>query len=160
MKKNTIITLAPIEVEICKMVALARNKACRRAGVKDSNISTLPSTAIDIDGFAAEFAFCKMFNVMPDFIIMPCSSLKGTDKGDAKVNGKIIDVKNTRYRNGFLPIAKWKESSIVDAYALMIGSGNIFKYAGAISKNNAIQDKFLRDVGRGVNYCIPQEELI
>ena len=66
---NTKIVLTPEEQMICEHIGIQRYNINRRKGVKDKKIGKENNYFMDINGFGGEFAFCKLLNVMPDFLV-------------------------------------------------------------------------------------------
>ncbi len=160
MNKNKKITLSEVEQAICRGVARSRYKNARNAGVENRKIGKQSDEETDLQGFAAEFAFCRLFNLFPDFTIHPRSMYD--DEGDAKFpSGLIVDVKSTKYETGRLVAAKWKksESNVVDAYALMTGTFPEFTFRGFMHKKEFLREERLGNLGHGEHFIAQQYEL-
>lgn len=156
--KNSIITLNDDEVKICKYIGKKRYEAARKNGVKDRKIGNQDNDFMDANGFGGEFAFCKMFNLMPDFFIKQPNS--GLPEYDAVFSfGIKVDVKTTPYDFGRLLVAKWK-SGDVDLYALMTGLLPTFTFRGFATKELALDKGNLRCFGHGEGYALEQSELL
>ena len=56
-------------------------------------------------------------------------------------------------------ISSWKKSRYIDGYALMTGTFPIYVYRGMIDAEEATQDWWLKDLGRGDTYVVPQSKL-
>ena len=155
---GTKISLSKSEQAICKAIAKKRYESNRGNGVSNRKIGNQSNEFTDLNGFAAEFAFCKIFNVMPDFSIQPRKS----DENDYDCifpDGIKIDVKTTKYKTGRLLVAKWKKSGS-DAFALMIGEFPNYELKGFCSRERAMSSEHLKDLGHGEAYFVDQEYLV
>ena len=154
---GTKVSLSSSEQAICKAIAKKRFESNRSNGVFNKKIGNQSNEFTDLNGFAAEFAFCKLFNVMPDFSIQPRKS----DENDYDCifpDGIKIDVKTTKYKTGRLLVAKWKKSGS-DAFALMIGEFPNYEFKGFCSRDRAMSNENLKDMGHGEAYFVDQEHL-
>jgi hypothetical protein len=156
------ISLSESEQAICKTIAKFRFENNRKSNVKNSKIGNQSNEFTDLEGFAAEFAFCKLFNCFPDFSINTRSSKNKEDEnGDVLFKDKIIDVKTTKYKTGKLLAALWKDSNKnIDYFALMVGTFPDYEFKGFISKSELIQPKRLGNLGYGETYIAEQKDLI
>ena len=150
-------TLNDVEQRLAKTVAKLRNEENRRRNMPDRKISDEDSIAIDVFGFGGELAFCRIHNVYPDLYVKARKSTE--DRGDVCWSGLCIDVKATKMDGGSLLIAPWKKSRYVDGYALMTGEFPTYEYRGMVRTEEALQDRWLRDLGRGDGYVVPQTQL-
>lgn len=137
-----------------KYLAKCRDYMCKINGVKDVKRSDDESLEIETLGLAGEFAFCKMFNMYPDFTIEPRSG--GADCKDDYDFG--YDVKTTDRENGML-ISTLKENPDVDFYALMTGTIPTFTYRGEVPALTLRDEKNIVDLGHGKSYALSQERL-
>lgn len=154
---NQFVILNPQEQALCRYLAKLRHKNARNKNVKNNKIGSQSDEMTDLEGIGGEVAFCKLFNLYPDISIEVRNSK--TDKGDAILNGFVIDVKTTRYKNGRLLAAPWKEPS-VDLYALMIGQIEMgYSFKGFMSYTDLAKDERLLDLGHGKGYAAEQHEL-
>jgi hypothetical protein len=120
--------LNPIEQKLVKHMAEQRQFMNRKQGAvnKKKNTSMTPMQT-EIEGIAAEFAYCRILNLYPD-IQVDTRRLEDATLPD----GRIVDVKTTR------PHAKYKPRLMVEAskkkgvniYALMVGRFPEYRYAG------------------------------
>lgn len=153
------ITLNPTEQKICQWLANQRNDTDHNSGVIDAKIGKRTgSYEINLEGVASEFAFCKLFNLFPDFSIEPRSG-----GCDCIKDGKRIDVKSTRYQtNTHLVVKKSTKRGQSDIYALMVGLFPTYRYAGYATEEQIFQEKNLKSWGyEGKEaYSIPEKELI
>jgi len=152
-------TLNNVEQRLVKTVASMRNKDNRMKGIPDRKIGGDDSVSLDVQGFGGEIAFSKTFNVYPDLVISARRS--AADEGDVKWNGLRIDVKATPRDEGDLLVPVWKKKNAeqIDGYALMTGAFPTYCYRGMITTENVFQEHWLRDLGRGDTYVVPQNEL-
>ena len=131
----------------------------RDNGVFDDR-QTDKMTEPDIEGAMSELAFCKITGVYPTnvFTFGISSKRKGTDGGDAKVNGKVFDVKSTKHLGGRL-IAK-KTTHVV--YALMVGQEGSYDFKGVMESKDFISSKRYGDhfMFRTPVFMALQKELI
>jgi len=160
VKIGTKHTLNEMEQSIVKSVAKNRFAKNRKENIKNSKIGDQSNEDTDTEGFGAEMAFCKLFNVFPDFSIKPRSSKE--DKGDAilHVENGIVDVKSTCYKTGRLITPTWKNKGSVDVYALMTGKFPTYEFRGFMKASTLMQKERIRDMGYGKDsYVAEQDEL-
>lgn len=113
---------------------------------------------MNLNGFGAELAFCKLCQVQFDSSTIEKES--HYTKVDATLlNGITVDVKNTVYRSGKLIVRTGKEQKIVDVYALMIGVFPNFTFSGWAKYEEIIQPKYIKDLGWGPAYTLDQSQL-
>ncbi|MHA2279902.1 MAG: hypothetical protein ACXAC5_03370 [Promethearchaeota archaeon] len=98
------VTLTEDEQKVVKYIAKRRYTKDRANGVIDQKVGNQSNEQTDIDGFGAEFAFCKLVNIMPDFTTEPRNG--GIDCTLA--SGKTVDVKQTSHPRGNLIAYKKK----------------------------------------------------
>lgn len=112
---------------------------------------------MDINGFGGEFAFCKVFNVMPDFLV----KVTQTNKNDYDAiifNSIKVDVKTTKFATGRLLTARWKIDE-VDVYALMVGEMPKYTFKGFMLRDELKKDCRLKSLGHKIGYIAEQDEL-
>ena len=154
---NTKIVLTPEEQMICEHIGIRRYNINRQKGVTDKKIGKENNYFMDINGFGGEFAFCKLFNLMPDFLVQVTQSNK--NDYDAIIFDCIkVDVKTTPVIAGKLLTPLWKIDE-VDCYALMIGEIPCYTFKGFILGEELKKQNRLKDLGRGMNYAAEQNEL-
>ena len=113
---------------------------------------------ININGFGAELAFCRLCDV--EFDSSTDSRENHFNNADAILkDGRTVDVKNTNYSYGKLLVRMGKEKKIVDIYALVIGTFPVFKFAGWASYADIIKPETIKDLGTGDSYCLTQNQL-
>lgn len=154
---GTVITLCTGEQEICKVAARARGKIARASNVKDLKVSGEDGFLIDLEGFGAEMAFCKLNNLFPDFShnIKPT----GEDLGDAIKDGLRVDIKSTTRKDGHLIAAKWKKPT-VDVYAMFTGSFPTYEFRGYLPSCELLRPERLKDFSNGSCFAAKQSELV
>lgn len=153
------VELTSSEQLVCKGIAKSRYESNRSASVGNAKIGSQSDEVTDLEGFAAEMAFCKLFNVYPDFSVQPRSSVAGEDDGDARLrDGRSVDVKGTKYPNGKLVAVPWKKPQ-VDLFALMVGSFPKYEFKGFMRRDDLLQTARLGTLGYGPTYIAAQKEL-
>lgn len=157
MRPEYCVTLNPEDQKRVIEIAAARFQANRAGSVKDRSICG--AIDIDLNGFGGEVAFCRLFEIEPDWSILPRSSALGTDSGDCVLNGKRIDVKTTSRLNGRLIAPRWKQPD-VDYYVLMVGEFPSYECRGFMSVGELLQPSRLIDLGKGLTYAALQSDLI
>jgi len=113
-----------------------------------------------LNGFSAEFAFCKMCDV--DFDNGTSLNKNYFNSNDAILkNGKTIDVKNTTYKNGSLLVRLNKAKKYVDAYALMVGDFPSFVFKGWASYDEIVNPNNIGTLGNysTKSYILKQDQL-
>ena len=136
------VELNDFEKEVGMLVAKKRHYMNRDNGVfDDRQTDKMTELEPDIEGAMSELAFCKITGVYPTnvFTFGISSKRKGTDGGDAKVNGKVFDVKSTKHLGGRL-IAR-KNNPHVDVYALMVGQEGSYDFKGVMESKDFISSK-------------------
>lgn len=157
---NDWITLSKGEQRLVRGWARMRYELIRERGITDQLRSDEKGIENEINSFGAELAFCKYFNLYPDFSTEPHSAANGTDPGDCWfTSGESIDIKTTRYQNGRLLAMPTKAGSGTDFYALMTGSFPTYVFRGIMSGKELLLQERLGNLGRGEGYMATQEEL-
>jgi hypothetical protein len=151
--------LTTIEQLVCSQIAIFRHQKNRASKVPNKKIGRQSDFQTDLEGVGAEFAFAKLFNLMPDLSIAPRSSMSGTDLGDAVLpNGATVDVKSTRSNDGCLVVVPWKRPTS-KLLCLMTGEFPTYTLRGFIETRAAIDPANLCDLGHGKVYAINQNRL-
>lgn len=113
---------------------------------------------MNLNGFGAELAFCKLCNIPFDNTTNQYEN--HFNKVDATLkNGKTVDIKNTIYKTGKLLIRQGKEKMKVDLYALMIGEYPNYVFSGWASYDDIINNKNLQQFKYSKSYVLTQEQL-
>jgi len=144
------------EIAIANLIGNLRNCVARSLNVGDKKMGKQDPLEIDVDGMLAEMAFCKAWNIYPDYTINPRQG--GVDA--ITKNGTKVDIKSTRNPNGRLLIHKNKKVGEVDRYVLAIIDGDKVYLVGFIDEKSALDSKYLNDLGHGEGFVIPRAALI
>lgn len=144
-----IVTLDEMEIELCNFIGKKRSEIARSNNVKDAKIGDHNGIEADIQGFKAEYAFAKHFNLFPDFGLSPRS---GSYDGVTK-NGSRYDIKSTKHKNGNL-LSTLKVNPDVDIYILAYINENVIDFIGWSKKEENI-----KDLGHGKGYFLSREKL-
>lgn len=151
------IILSKEEQKICEYIGKSRYLINREKGVTDKKIGNKDNKSMDDDGFGGEFAFCKLFNLMPDFLVQVTQTNKN-DYDAIIFNCIKIDVKTTPVITGRLLTPLWKVDE-VDCYALMVGEMPSYTFKGFMLRENLKQDKRIGSLGYDKGYIAKQHEL-
>lgn len=151
------IILTPHEHKICEYIGKERYKVNRKSGVADKKIGKEENFFMDINGFGGEFAFCKLFNIMPDFLVKVTQTNK-YDYDALLFNTIKVDVKTTDVLTGRLLAAPWKNDE-VDCYALIVGTIPEFIFKGFMTREELKKDSRLKSLGYRKGYVAEQNEL-
>jgi hypothetical protein len=151
--RDMIVELTNVEQRLARFLAKARHDNARSQGVKNSKMGDQSDEETDLEGVAAEIAFCRLFNVYPDLQldIRPVEDC-------VLSNGRSVDVKSTTYTNGRLLVVRWKKPD-VDLFALMVGQFPKYRYVGSMSAEELLREHRLKDLGHGEGYMADQKEL-
>lgn len=160
VKIGSVVELNDTEQRLARFVAASRTANNRGSGIFNGRRSEESDQEVDLHSFGAELAFAKLFNVYPDLSICLRSVKTGSDHGDAVLDGKRVDVKQTKYVKGRLLAIPDKKASVVDAYALVVGEFPKYTFRGFMRATDLIADKRLGDLGRGPAYLAEQHELV
>jgi len=156
---GTWITLNTGEQAICHVIAQGRYHAARTAHVPNAKVGDQSNELTDLNGFGAELAFCRAFNVCPDFSLQARSSILGDDlDADASVFGIPIDVKSTVLLHGRLIGAIKKHPLRHCAYVLLVGSFPRYCFRGGMLADELMQAARLGTLKRAC-YLAAQHEL-
>jgi len=139
------VTLTTREMAICMMMGALR----MWQGAK------LDTTIIDKDkaspqGFIAEYAFSKKFNLHMDII----GNLEKDSFDFISRDGATIDIKSTNYLDGNLVFKNLKH----DIYVLAIVDGNTVDLVG-YATNEMILEAGKKDLGHGPSWFVSHKDL-
>jgi hypothetical protein len=149
------VALTRLEYELAGVLAEARWKSNRKAGVTDQRRDDAQGhLQLDLTGMVAELAFAKHMNVYPDLTIEPRS---GTP--DFVIDGVRYDVKATHRPQGRLLATSDKKPDEVDRYVLAIVRREIVDLVGWATAGELIDPDRRLDIGHGPSYALSQEEL-
>ena len=141
------ITLSNEDQELCKKIASERTRANRSNGIQDQFIGKQDSNVAELDGFAAELAFCRIFHCEPDLSVTPRAGGYDTVLSD----GRTVDVKNVnkQYRQFFLNVKKTKANQSTNLYALVTGTFPNYEFRGWIESSELFIPENIKDFGYG-----------
>ena len=149
------ISLSENEQRLAKFIAKSRYENARSNNVKDLKMGSQSNEEIDLEGFAAELAYCKLMNLFPDL-----------ETGEALPNfdcisrfGVTIDVKTTKHKSGHLLATLKKKNNPPDKYVLIIGEFPDYQVVGEVGSDEFLQPSNIKDFGRGRGYALTQVEL-
>ena len=150
------VILNEAEQRLAQYLAKRRHDAARMDGIPDMKMGPQSAYDTDLEGIAAEIAFCKIMNVYPDTDIVvgtrPISDAYTTSMGS-------VDVKATKYKNGRLLATTKKQANHPDSYALMVGEFPRYKFVGWVPAEELLMKKNIRDLGHGEGYALDQSML-
>jgi len=149
-----IVELNEAEQKLAIFLAKARHQNARKKMVVNHRIGPQSDELTDLEGIAGEIAFCKIMNLYPD---LQTEFIPGYDC--ILPDGTRVDVKTTKYENGKLLSAPWKEPKDIDAFALMVGQMPKYRYAGMMKTSDLLQEHRKTNLGHGVGYAATQDEL-
>lgn len=148
------INLSEAELLVCRNLGVMRRSTAMHK-VTDQQMGNQDTWAIDIDGMVGEFCVAKFLNLCPDLTI-------GIRKGGADLvthDGKTIDVKTTRHKDGRLLATLKKIESQCDRYVLVIVDDFGGTVVGWASKEKLFQDANKTNLGHGIGYAMNQQQL-
>lgn len=148
------IILNTAEQKLAKYLAKARYERAREANRVNAKVGPQSDDVTDLEGIAAEIAFCKMMNVYPDTEV---GHTPDHDATSVQLGG--TDVKSTKYKNGKLLARPCKKGKEPDTYALMIGTFPEYRFAGWVPASDLICDDKVTDLGHGPTYALSQSDL-
>lgn len=147
------VPLTESEQLVVRELARLRYELSRMHNIPNERIANLPDGQIDLEGVAAEWAFCKALNVYPDLE-------GGPRQYDCKYYGKTIDVKSTQREQGRLIVRPEKADDPCDYYALVTGTfPGPYTIRGVAEAQHVFAQKRLTDLGYGPVYAMPQADL-
>jgi len=119
---------------------------------------SLSLNTLNVEGFGAELAFCRLQGVPFDSTTIERES--HFNKVDATLkNNMTVDVKWTKYRAGHLAVRIGKELKYVNMYALIIGNFPSYWFAGWATYEDTIKEENKKNLGKGFGYCLNQSQL-
>jgi hypothetical protein len=148
------VTIDTLELELCQFIGRKRSEIARSNNVKDAKIGDHDGVDADIQGFIAEYAFAKHFNLFPDFGLGPRSgSFDGiTNKGTR------YDIKSTKHENGNL-LSTLKVNPDIDVYVLAHVQSQTVNFIGWAKKEELIREENIKDLGHGKGYFLSKNKL-
>lgn len=147
------IVLNEVEQRLAQHLAKRRHEANRASHAVNRKMGQQSDADTDLEGIAAEIAFCKLMNVYPDMNLDERPP-EDCHRGD----GRSVDVKTTPYASGRLIAVPWKKPN-VDLFVLMVGRFPRYRCVGSMSAAELLQQKRLGDLGHGQTFIAEQSEL-
>jgi hypothetical protein len=155
---NTTVELNPMEQAVCMVLAMQRYANNRAAGTRNAKRGGQSNLDTDLEGIAAEFAFCKLFNLYPDLSMERPKA--DEDLGDCTLkDGRGVDVKGTKYKTGKLIAVPWKKGK-APLFALMVGTFPKYTFKGFMPADELLREERLGSLGHGPTYIADQAELV
>jgi hypothetical protein len=150
------VTLNDIEQVVAQQLAEKRMKVSADVGAVEYKVTEQDSSLINLEGVAAEIAFCKWANCYPD--------LSGDSFADADAvtrKGNKVDVKSSRTNMHGLIVSPRKKCKPADVYVLMVGHFPTYRCAGYATKDEVFQPENLSDPGgRGKPAYVLSEKML
>ena len=147
------ITLTTAEQKLAIYMAKCRHATARNSAIRNCKMGKQGDYETDLEGIAAEIAFCKMMNVYPDLQVGV-----RPDEDATLPTGQTVDVKTTKYKNGRLLAVRWKKP-VVDLFALMVGEFPTYRFVGFKHCDDMLKEENLKDLGHGPGYAVDQCDL-
>jgi hypothetical protein len=148
------IELDYLEVRLCEYIGELRSSIARKSNVIDAKMGKQNGIDADIQGFKAEYAFAKLYNLFPDFGL---GARSGSYDGKTRY-GTRYDIKSTNRKDGNL-LSTLKVNNDVDVYILAYVNENIVEFIGWIDKSSFIREENIKDMGHGKTYFLNRNEL-
>ena len=149
------IELNKCECDIARALARRKQSVLAQGTAWREKNGPQGQTFNDVEGFASELAFCRLFNLYPD---LDALNQKPPSHDVLLHDGRTVDVKCTAYENGRLIVGA-KKSLTVDLFALMIGTMPSYRFAGFATGFDLMHPDRLTDYGHGPIYAMEQNEL-
>jgi len=149
------ISLSENEQRLAVHIGQKRTANGIRKMLPDTKIGDQSFVETDLEGFAAELAFCKLMNIYPD--LETGDFLPNYDCVDC--NGVTYDVKTTKHKNGRLVATLKKKNNPADKYVLSVGVFPDYELIGEIGAEEFFQDINIMNLGKGPCYALTQAEL-
>lgn len=144
------IILKPSEYATAVYISSVREFVNRDYGVNDRQMGKDDGFLIAVDGFVAEMAVCKHFNICPDLSFEPRSG-----GHDCVVNGKKVDVKSTKPGKERVYIPEWKKDNGIDRYVYCYVNFRTVEILGWFAPQDIFREDNLEPSPRvGVNHHV------
>lgn len=150
------VTLTKVERQIAVFMACERVINAERQGLHEAKVGSQSSIESNIEGMAGEIVVAKYLNLYPDMDLQ--ETLPGSVDLISK-DGKRIDVKTTKYKNGKLLATLKKGKTPADVYFLVTGQFPSYSIIGWTWSSDLFKDENIVDLGHGDTYALPQERL-
>ena len=148
------IKLSPSELRMCRFIGAMRyattNDACAEQIQSD-----LDPLGIVVDGVIGEYCVAKHLNLH----FSMDTDLRDWGADLISKNGKTIDVKTTKFKNGRLFATKTSQKKDFDIYILCELNEDGVDIVGWIYRNEFIKDENLIDGKKGQYYAIHNSKL-
>lgn len=149
------ITLTAFEQKIAKHITAGRQRHAKSVNAKNLKLSDESDETVSLDGTGAEIAFCRYFNVYPDFAV---GEYAYADAFTVQMGS--VDIKTTRIPHGHLIAHYGKRlKRQPDSYALMLGAFPTYRFAGYADSSELICDESIKDFGKGPTFALRQDQL-
>jgi len=149
------VTLDRGEQQVATVLATGRHHVNRKRDIANKRIGPQSDELTDLEGIAAEMAFCRIMNFYPDLGLEPRSG--GFDCQSP--SGITIDVKTTTYPSGMLLAVGGKKLDDADVYVLMIGKFPTYTWVGWAEAAELLDRNNIKDLGHGPTYALEQHRL-
>lgn len=147
--------LTQSEFDICTYIGKYRNHITSAQGTERKQDASLDGLQMSINGVITEYAVAKALNLNFD---MDCTFRKfGADLETHRE--KTIDVKSTMTHGGNLNAVGWSASKGADIFILTEILSNAVGIVGWIPRELFLVPEYLKDVGNGAFYSMPQTKL-
>ena len=156
MKIGKSIILSPLELKISEVAGKKRYENARNKGIKNRKMGDQSNSFTDINAFAGELAFGKMFNVYPDLQFNILSLY------DFMFYNRTLDVKTTKYNDGKLIATLKCAGKKCYLYALMTGNlyeSPTFTFRGFMKGGDFFKEENIDNLGHGEGYMVTQDKL-
>lgn len=150
------ITLNTNEQKLAEYLAKKRWDYNRGKGTPHLYSGPKPDEQTDVEGMAAELAYCKLMNLYPDLETEPTSA---PNYDCISRLGVRIDVKATRFKEGHLIAPLSKARKPPDKYVLVVGKTPTFSIVGEVWAAELLSENNKKDFGYGPCYAVTQTEL-
>ena len=157
MVNKCLVILNDAEQKLAKYVAKGRYKNARSNGVKDGKMGDQSNWQTDLEGVAAEIAYCKYANLYPDLEIDDPANLPIHDSISPK--GHTIDVKSTTYEDGKLLAVIGKVNKRCNIYVLVTGRFPDYLIKGWATEHMLFIPENIGDLGHGKGYMLVQDDI-
>ena len=145
------VSLTEFEEDLVHRVATGRNEGKRHTLVRQY----LPEGERDVQGFAGELGFCKIFNLYPDLVIG--SEIR--PDFDCIYRGVKIDVKTAPPGKNLIA-QKGKEKHPPEMFALMLGAMPTFQLVGFAPAWMLLREEMITDLTHGPTYFMSRHLLM
>lgn len=148
------ISLTLTERKLAEYIAKSRYERSRKRGIEDRKMGDQSNEMTDLEGIAAELAFCNYMN------IYPALDVSRYDDWDCILpDGRKVDVKTTVYPSGRLLAVTWKKDKQIDLFVLMLGQYPTYRCMGYMTAKDLLSEQRLTNLGHGPVYAASQSEL-